>query len=283
MTVTPTLGDSWCRFDWAQDDCEALNGLQRAFRDSGTYSTWVQPESDRRHVIFRLMVDPATERQRLNPLARLFGTALDHGRATLNYLTYQLAQIALIEDPTLQLRPEAVEFPIFNDADSFRINNRVKKLPDKYRDRLEEVQPYDGKNQGLWMLHELAREFRHRLIHPMAVFPVGDYHGIFRDPIDGSIGDVDIWYQGGALKDGDKLFSFTVSDDFQPDMTPPIQIAIGVDHPLCENTTMNDVLQAIMDDIVTVMVGWIADFPDPAPDWVVHWDALKGPAHDAPP
>jgi hypothetical protein len=75
--TTASLGDAWVRFDWAQDDCETLNRMLEEFPNTDTYSTWVQPKGDRRYATFRCLVDPVTEAQRLNPIARLTGSVLE--------------------------------------------------------------------------------------------------------------------------------------------------------------------------------------------------------------
>lgn len=266
--LKPDLRDCWIRFDWAQDDCETLNALLHQLPETDTYSTWVRPQGDRWHARFRCLVDPLTEAQRLNPIARSLGSVFDNARSSLNYLAYQIALLALKEDPSLDIHPDAVEFPIFNDPEMFRRHNRVKKLSDGLRLRIEAVQPYHGTFPGLWILHELGREYRHRVIHPVAVFPIGDHHGIFRESVNAAISDLEIAYEGGVLQDGDELFSFAVSaDDFQPNIAPPIQITVGIDHPLCRGKTLIGVLQTIMDDVVGVLNGWVADFPGAGPDW----------------
>lgn len=268
VSDTPSLRDAWVRFDWAEDDCQALNDLLTDFPNTDTYSTQMELRGDRRYATFRCLVDPTTEAERLNPIAHRTGAVLDNLRAALNYLTYQVALLALTEDPTLDLHPEAVEFPIFNDLQLFRDKNRVKKLPDKYRTRLEAVQAYHGGHQGLWMLHELSREYRHRLIHPMAVYPFGEYRGLFREEVHSAILDLDVTYTGEILKDGDELFNFAMADNFEAYMTPPIIISIGLDHSLCRGRTLITLLQDMVYEVGDVLRSWVPDLSGGVPDWV---------------
>ncbi len=127
---------------------------------------------------FRRFLDPLTESRWSDRLTRIFGSFLDNLRGALNYLAYQAACRALILDPTLtDLRPEAVEFPIFRNPADYGKTNRIKKLPDTFRRVFEDVQPSESGYEDLWILHELAREYRHRIVHAVAVFPRGEYHG----------------------------------------------------------------------------------------------------------
>ena len=43
---------------------------------------------------------------------------------------------------------------------------------------LEAVQPFHGGSAALWILHELAAQYRHHLVHPAIVWPVADRHRV---------------------------------------------------------------------------------------------------------
>lgn len=116
-------------------------------------------------VRFHSRTDPKAEALALTELARLLGSFLDHARAALNYTAYQVALLAVREDPSLleppnedgkPFRPESVEFPIYKWEKLYRTDNRLKKLPPKYTDPIKAVQPFHGGHEALWILHELA-------------------------------------------------------------------------------------------------------------------------------
>jgi hypothetical protein len=92
---------------------------------------------------------------------RRVGDTIDYLRAALNYAAYQ---IALIDCPG---KAGSVEFPIFNGPATFQAKNRVKDFAPVRLGLIESAQPYPGRAQELWWLHELARFHRHRLIRPV--------------------------------------------------------------------------------------------------------------------
>jgi len=252
------LSDAAQRLYWSQGDSQALVDISRRFRESDPYTTWLHANGDRWYWTFLRTASEQAEAGVIEAEARLFGSYLDHLRGSLNYLTYQLAVLSLGEDPTLQgkLNPESVEFPIFDDSGKFGKKNRIKQLPQKYFDRIEAVQPYHGGHNGLWILHELAREYRHRVIHPVAFHPFGKIDGLFSDNLPPTAEDVDITYTGGGFKHGQDLCSFTTSAPFDPDDYPQITIAIGLGHPLCQGLTLVRVLNETMKDVVEVLNDW---------------------------
>jgi len=256
--VALDLTDAISRLEWAQADSQTLVDAMRSFRQSDPYTTWLHQDGERWYWTHLRRISEESEFLALSNGARLFGSFLDHMRASLNYLTYQLALLSISEDPTLQgqLNPEAIEFPIFDVGSAFRTNNRVKRLPQKYFDRLEKVQPYNGGNHGLWILHELAREYRHRVVHPVACYPFGSVDGIFSENLPPTAEDVDIVYTGGALKHGDDLCSFIAPLPMNPQDYPKIVIAISIDNPVCQELTLVDVLNTISVDVVSVLSDW---------------------------
>lgn len=252
------LTDAAMRLQWAQADSKALVDSMINFRESDPYTTWLHQKGDRWYWTFRRVASPEDEAEALTTGARVFGTFLDHMRAALNYLVYQVAELSLREDPTLQgkLRPASTEFPIFKSGTLFRKQNRIKQLPEKHLSRFRQVQPYKGGNNGLWILQELAGQYRHSLIHPVAMHPFGSYEGLFSEVMPRSADDVEIIYTGGLLKDGDDLCSFRAPGPMNPDDYPKIVIAVGVSHPECEGLTLIDVLNAINAEVIAILNDW---------------------------
>jgi hypothetical protein len=249
------LADTWQRVKWANRDGTEFSAISKWFAEEGAYAVHVQREGDRWQASWHRFIDADTEAEKFDELSRLLGSFLDHGRAALNYATYQLAHHAIREDPTLKgdLIPESVEFPIFDDPERFKKDNRIKKLPEKYWLAVENVQPYDGSYPGLWLLHELAREFRHRVVHPMAVLPAESlYHVI----VNGELvhpDDLEI-VSHERLEHGDVVMRFTLdTDDPSPDVHPRVTITIGIDHILCRNLVGVGVLNQIRADTQTAI------------------------------
>jgi hypothetical protein len=253
------LWDCALRINWTQEDGLALNELIRAYQSEDPYNTWLHQEGNRWSWRFLRLTSEEREAMFLNQAARYLGSILDHYRATLNYLAYQIALLSIREDTGLQgqLHAEAVEFPIFNDRQAFRQKNRVKRLPEHFLSRLEAVQPYNGGHHGLWVLHELAREYRHRIIHPMALIAAGTgLGGIFEGAFPPAATDIEITYRGGHLEQGGNLCSFTTNQEFNPASYPRPVIAIGIDHPLCHGRSCMNILNSISADVIAVLNEW---------------------------
>src|SRR5437764_831154 len=98
------LADAWQRIEWADRDGEAFARIARGIMEAGAYRIWTQRNGDRWETHFHRVIDPRKEAETMTELARLFGSYLEHLRAALNYLTYQLALLAIREDPSLDGR-----------------------------------------------------------------------------------------------------------------------------------------------------------------------------------
>jgi len=249
------LADAATRLIWSEEDAHALSRVANSFRESDPYTIWLHEQGDRWYWTFLRECTEEDEAAMIHLQTKFFSGYVDNLRAALNYLAYQTAVFSLIEYPTLQgkLNPNTVEFPIFNDSGLFRQHNRIKQLPQKYFDWIEHVQPYHGRTDGLWILHELSRENRHRLLHPVAFHPFGKVGGLFSDNLPDSAEDVDITYSGGGLKHGQDLCSFTSSVPFDPHNYPKIQISIGVDHPICETKPLVQAMNEMASDVYSIL------------------------------
>ncbi len=249
------LADAWQRLEWANSDGESFSAISKWFGEAGAYAVHVESDGNRWQARWHRFIEPEIEAEKFAELSRLLGSFLDHSRAALNYATYQLAKLAIREDPTLHgdLHPDAVEFPIFENSELFNGKNRIKKLPDKYRAAIETVQPYDGRNAGLWILHELSREYRHRVLHPTAILPAED---LYRVLVNGEIvmpPDLEI-VAHERLEHGDVVMHFTLdTSDPSPAVHPQVAIAVGVDHVLCRGLIGTSVLNQIRHDVTPVL------------------------------
>jgi hypothetical protein len=248
------LDDCRTRLWWMNSDGAALDADASSFITAGVYSIHVDLGGERGRAFFHRNVEQGDEEDWYAAFAKRLGAYLDNGRAALNYLTYQLALLAISEDASLEgtLHPEAVEFPIFNDPGLFRTRNRVKSLPERYRTMLRDEQPFNGRNHGLWILHELSREFRHRVIHAVAVVPRSDSHSIVADGE--PITDVRPVAFHGSLAHGDEILSFSLQGlAADAHIEARVATSVGIDHPLCAERDVIAVLNEINTDLVELM------------------------------
>jgi hypothetical protein len=266
------LADAWQRLEWANSNGQAFDDLSQWFMDVGAYAIWVEHEGDRWQATFRRLCEPSIEQEKRTALALALGSFLDHSRAALNYTVYQLALLAIREEPALvspdlpkrqQLRPETVEFPIVRKPEHFDSHSGIRNLPEKYRDFLKPKQPYHGEDQRLWKLNELAREYRHRLMHTIAISPVENLHHVL---VNGQITptpDMEI-IPHERLEDGDVLLRFTLPG-IEPDahVQPQVVITVGIDHPLGRGIVGTGVLNDIRAVVAAVINEVEAEFFEP--------------------
>jgi hypothetical protein len=85
----------------------------------------------------------------------------------------------------------------------------VKKLSEKYRRAFEHEQPYNGRNPNLFILHELSRIYRHRVIHPVTGVLASDENRITIQGGSGTIERQQLIHSGPFTSD-DKIMTFTL-------------------------------------------------------------------------
>ncbi|HXN36416.1 MAG TPA: hypothetical protein VN892_00095 [Solirubrobacteraceae bacterium] len=256
--VLGSLRDAWQRLEWANSDGEAFARVGKGLVETGAYAVWVEHDGDRWQATFRRLCDPAIEEEALDELARRLGAFLEHNRAALNYCAYQFALLALRKNPALdspdllakdRLRADKIECPLVRNREQFRGHNGIRNLPDEHRDVLDAIQPYDGRNEGLWLLQELAREYRHRVVHPAAITPVEDMHHVLVNGVRMDTHDMEI-VPHERLEDGDVVLRFSLPGiDPDADVKPQIVLTIGIDHVLARGLKGTSVLNQITADI----------------------------------
>jgi hypothetical protein len=250
MTLHP-LTDCDTRLRWANADRQALTDEIRAFVETDPYRIRIEMDGGEGAAVFCRLIDPAAEAEAFDRFSRLLSSYLDNVQAALNYMTYQ---VALLDAPTCPaLKPYRVEFPIFREPSLFQKKNRVEKLSDEHRRLFESVQPYDGQREGLWLLHELARINRHRMLHPARVHPVGTKSSLFTDTT-AILLDMETIYNG-PLEDGREVVRFTAvaPNGMEPKVRPGVALTVGVDHPLCRGRNCQAILNEINADAEAAM------------------------------
>jgi len=262
VPVVNHLADTWQRFAWANDARQVFGELSGRLGQPGTDTIRTEHAGDRWEARFHRMIDPTDEAAIFDELARALGAFLDHTRAALNHAAYQLASLAIREDPTLAgtVNPGRIEFPIFTQRAVFNRYNRVKTLPERYRHALEALQPFDGQKQGLWILHVLAQESRHRVVHPVAIWPSEDLYNVWVDgqPIPAS--DVEV-VPHDRLEDGDILMRVCIPGaSSHSDVRSQVVVAVGIDHPLCRGRTGTAVLDRIRQEAAAALLKLAEEF-----------------------
>jgi hypothetical protein len=112
------------------------------------------------------------------------------------------------------------------------------------------------------MLNELAREYRHRVVHPAAITPVTTMHQVLIDgrPLPASAMEI---LPRERLKDGDVVLRFTVPEsDAGANVEPHIVLAVGIDHAITRGLPSTRVLNEI-GLAVEAALNDIAPFLDP--------------------
>lgn len=255
------LTDAWLRVDWADMAGHLFRDRSVEFFQTDPYKLWAEWNGDQWEVRFHSRTDPEAETKALTELARLLGSFLDHARAALNYTAYQVALLAVSENPSLTqrpsgeapLRPESVEFPIFNSQTVYKKQHRLKKLPAKYVAATEAVQPFHGGHDALWVLHELAAQYRHHVVHPAVVWPVHESHRVV---VGGEKIEADKieTFPDAKLEPGEVLVRFNLEGvPIGVSVDPRVMLAAGIDHPLCKGREATGLLSAIIKEVGDVI------------------------------
>lgn len=149
---------------WAEHQFKVFEGQRDAWRAGGGYGVEFEPQPDSPEQIIRLHAEDTPD-----VFALVIGDALHTMRSGLDQLAY-----ALSEAHTDPLDPEVVEkieFPIFGDR-PMNPGERERKIGAMHPDAaaiIEGLQPHlrgeDYADDPLWVLYDLARIDRHRLLH----------------------------------------------------------------------------------------------------------------------
>lgn len=245
------LNDFRQRARWANLDGTTLDASVREYNDLNPYMARIKHNGHSGNATAHRVIDPAEELAWHDMFARLLGSFLDNNRAALNYLTYEFAHYLRARYPVecAGINPNAVEFPIFTSKSLFWKQSRIQTFPDEYRHLFDAVQPYDGRYEGLLWLHELAREYRHRVLHTVAIIPLAGHSITTNSGTITSITEVD---HGRPIRHDDELLTFTIENftGGNDDVNGNIKVAVGIDHPICGRRDCMDVLNAISKDVI---------------------------------
>ena len=250
------LNHAWKRVGWAHEDRQALFEAIIAFQASEPYMFRIDRYGTYAEAVFTRHAGPDEEARAYDSFARSFGSFLDNCRAALNYTAYQLALLSNEQNSDSGPNPEVVEFPIYTDPEKLRGLWWFRKFPAHIQAALEVWQPDRG-NAGLLMLHELSRKYRHRLIHPVAVFPFADQSEVV---VDGHVVQVEVLCTGAPLRDNDPILRFPLRDNPDAALDPVIPIGVGIDDETCAGRLCTSVANDIITNTVDATKALLGEF-----------------------
>jgi hypothetical protein len=147
---------------------DALNGEINAFLGRNPVEIIADLDAQKRSHTLRAKT---TENVPLS-IRVLIGETLTQLRSALDHLAWQLALL------TIPQPPSTTEFPIFPDSASYTRDRerKIGALPDTAKAIIDTLQPHTSANpmeHPLWVLHRLANDDKHRLLHIVFGAPRG--------------------------------------------------------------------------------------------------------------
>ena len=158
MTPVDHLADAWQRHRWANQAGEAFQSRCVEFTSADPYLIYAEWNAECWEVSFRGPRDPAREAENLTELSRLLGAFLrpcsrgaELRRVSAGPSGGPSEPLPDRSDDTGSTASNSIpsDFPIYNSATLYRRDNRLKKLPAKYVELIESVQPYNGGHDPL--------------------------------------------------------------------------------------------------------------------------------------
>lgn len=149
---------------WAEHQFKVFEGQRDAWHAGGGYGVDFEPQPNSPEHIMRLHAESTPD-----VLALVIGDALHAMRSALDHLAYALAEAHT--EPLDPAAAERVEFPIFGDRPMTRAecDRKIGAMHPDAAAIIERLQPHQrGNNYAddpLWVLYDLARIDRHRLLH----------------------------------------------------------------------------------------------------------------------
>lgn len=259
MTISGEVGalnDAWKRLGWAHEHHLELFDAITEFQGKAPYMFRIDRHGTHAEAVFIRHVDPDEEARANIHFARLFGVFLDNCRAALNYAAYQLALLANQRNGDSGPNPEVVEFPIYASRADLTGRNWFNKFPDDMQAALEAWQPYRG-HEGLWLLHQLGRKYRHRLIHPLAVVAFAEQSEVL---VDGRPVEVEVLCSDAPLRDNDPVLRFPLQGNPDAVLGPTIPIGVGIDDDTCRGRLATSVANLVMSDTADAMRALLFEF-----------------------
>jgi hypothetical protein len=136
----------------AEHHLQEAEGKIASFRERHPVSITVDRDVNQPAYVFRVwdVHEPDTE------LGLVIGDAAHNARSALDHLAYQLLIVGLGRDLTTA-EATRIMFPVYDDRGKFQSNgqSRIAGLRDVDRARIEELQPYNAWDEGIWGSHQM--------------------------------------------------------------------------------------------------------------------------------
>jgi len=210
-----------------------------------------------------------TEQPEVDPISLLLGDALHNMRSGLDALAYALT-VAYTCSPTEEMI-ERSEFPIFGDENRkgvpgsgpglFQNNGGIKILgwDPRAKTAVEALQPYkrgnDFRSDPLWMLHDLDRVDKHRLLHTTVASFAGTIWSIAAFRNIRAMGPGLIQSFGGAVETDTPIARICGIHPIDPntemhvEIDPAMDVAFNNDVPVAAEQPVRTTLGAIYSHI----------------------------------
>jgi hypothetical protein len=165
--VDHRLRGVFAKLDRADTYLETLEAFIEGFLDEKPYRVISKPDPETGECVFYGKV---RKRPPLTQWALLIGDTTQNMRNALDHLAWQLA---LLNRPN-ETPPSNTAFPIYDDETKYldAIGGRrspIRGLSDEVQARIAELQPWYRTKRPwadpLWILHRLANDDKHRLLH----------------------------------------------------------------------------------------------------------------------
>lgn len=140
------LRSAWGKISRAEHHREALEARLAAWVKAYPVRISAERDLEAAAYVFKVWNLPVPDPQ----LGFIIGDCVHNARSALDHLAYQLALVG--KDGQLSRSQErAIQFPIFSECDNYRKEYwRIKPLRPQDAARIEELQPYNGRNEEIW-------------------------------------------------------------------------------------------------------------------------------------
>jgi hypothetical protein len=147
-----------------------LDSVLRPFLEGEPYPVVRERDPNTGHLLFKVRMRAPIP----SGVAIIAGDILNNMRAALDHLACQLVEAngGTVVQQTC--------FPIFKSADEYKAHRtgKVKGMHKDAVDLIDRAKPYKGGNDGLWLIHDLNRIDKHRLLLPVASYSEGMSIGV---------------------------------------------------------------------------------------------------------
>jgi hypothetical protein len=154
---------SWQRIARAKTHIRDLDRCVQTFINRKPYKLFIQPQKDGIHEIHKLK---AMRRNLPSSFSNIATDAIENLRAALDHPIYTIGAKIHTDPKILRL----ISFPFSTDSSTFpsSIGNCCKSFPEEIVSLLTSFKPFNGGNNTLWAINELAKTSKHKALTTVA-------------------------------------------------------------------------------------------------------------------